>query len=97
VKAVHAHFPAAMRWEEPRGGLYVWAQLPGTLKSGVKSKLFQSALKRDVIYVPGELCYANDPTRHKPNREMRLSFGGANERDIREGVARLGAVIEEML
>jgi 2-aminoadipate transaminase len=96
VKAVRAHFPTAVRWEEPRGGLYVWAQLPGTLKSGVKSKLFQTALKRDVLYVPGELCYADDSTRRKPNREMRLSFGGANERDIREGIARLGAVIEEM-
>jgi 2-aminoadipate transaminase len=96
AKAIRAHFPVSVRWDEPRGGLYVWAKLPKAMKSGVKSKLFQTALKHDVLYVPGELCYASDPTRRKPNREMRLSFGGATERNIREGIARLGSVIGEV-
>jgi 2-aminoadipate transaminase len=63
----------------------------------VKSKVFQSALKHDVLYVPGELCFADDPVRPKPNHEMRLSFGSATEKDIREGIKRLGEVLREML
>ncbi|PYJ98108.1 MAG: PLP-dependent aminotransferase family protein, partial [Verrucomicrobia bacterium] len=93
VKAMREHFPADVRWEEPRGGLYVWARLPGSVKSGLKSNLFQSALRHGVLYVPGELCYADDPTRRKPNHEMRISFGSATEADIRAGITRLGATL----
>jgi len=95
VNAIRKHFPPKVKWDDPRGGLYVWAQLPPRMKSGVKSKLFQTALKRDVLYVPGELCYCDDAARRTPNREMRLSFGGANDNEIPIGIARLGKVIEE--
>ena len=63
----------------------------------MKSKVFQAALKNDVLYVPGELCYAEDSTRHKPNNEMRISFGSANEKNIREGIRRLGAVLRRFI
>jgi 2-aminoadipate transaminase len=96
VRAVREHFPAHVKYAEPRGGLYVWAQLPTRIKSGVKSKLFQTALKRDVLYVPGELCYCDDPTRRKPNREMRISFGGAKDADIPIGIERLGRVLQQL-
>jgi 2-aminoadipate transaminase len=95
--AIQNDFPCEVSWQQPRGGLYVWAELPARIKSGVKSKLFQTALKRDVLYVPGELCYCDDPTRRKPNAEMRISFGGANERDIPRGIARLGSVLRNMI
>jgi 2-aminoadipate transaminase len=97
VRAMREHFPAGVRWHEPRGGLYVWATLPAEVKSGVKSKLFRAALRDNVLYVPGELCYAEDPTRPKPDCDMRLSFGGATEADIRRGIARLGAVLHRLL
>ena len=93
TEAIEEHFPASVRWEKPRGGLYVWARLPAAMKSGAKSKLFQAALAKNVLYVPGELCYADDPSRRKPNHEMRLSFGNASEANIREGIARLGKVL----
>ena len=93
TEAVEEHFPATVRWEKPRGGLYVWARLPAALKTGAKSKVFQAALAKNVLYVPGELCYAADPSRRKPNHEMRLSFGNASEANIREGIARLGKVL----
>jgi 2-aminoadipate transaminase len=97
ARALRRHFPESVRWMEPRGGLYVWAQLPGALKSGEKSKLFATALERDVLYVPGALCYAPDDTRPRPDHEMRLSFGGATERDIAGGIARLGGAIRGRL
>ena len=96
VQAIREHFPANIAWDEPRGGLYVWARLPKKIKSGAKSKLFQAALAHDVLYVPGELCYAADPTRAKPNHEMRLSFGGASLEDIARGIERLGTVLRTM-
>jgi len=95
--AIKKHFPTAVEWWEPEGGLYFWARLPHGLPSGIKSKVFSTALKNDVLYVPGEICYADDAARRKPNHEMRISFGSASEADIREGIARLGKVLRKFL
>jgi len=92
--ALKQHFPAEVEWWEPAGGLYFWARLPQRLKSGITSKVFQRAVANNVLYVPGELCYADDPTRRKPNHEMRLSFGGATAANVRKGIARLGEVLQ---
>jgi 2-aminoadipate transaminase len=97
LTALKQYFPAEVQWWEPQGGLYFWARLPHSLRSGVKSKLFQTAVARDVLYVPGELCYANDPTRRKPDHEMRLSFGGSSEENIHAGIERLGSVLRKMV
>ena len=93
TNAIREHFPSEVQWAEPHGGLYVWAQAPRHMRTGVKSKLFQTALKRGVLYVPGGLCYGDDPARRKPNHEMRLSFGGAKDADIPLGIERLGRVL----
>ncbi len=96
-QAIEKYFPADVEWWEPEGGLYFWARLPRHIPAGVKSKVFQTALKNDVLYVPGELCYAEDPTRRKPDQELRISFGSAREADIREGIKRLGTVLRKLL
>jgi 2-aminoadipate transaminase len=96
-QALAEHFPSGVDLWEADGGLYFWARLPKGVSAGVKSNLFQTALKNDVLYVPGELCYADDPSRRKPANEMRISFGNAGEKDIREGVKRLGKVLRKLL
>ena len=73
--------------------MYVWAQLPRSQRAGPKSALFQRALDANVLYVPGRLCYAPDPTRRAAEHELRLSFGNASEREIREGIRRLGCAL----
>lgn len=90
LRALERHCADVAEWAEPRGGLSVWARFPRRVATGLKSALFDATLERDVLYVPGQLCYADDPTRRRPNCEMRLSFGGANEARIREGIKRLG-------
>ncbi|MGB8370010.1 MAG: PLP-dependent aminotransferase family protein [Verrucomicrobiia bacterium] len=95
--AIKKHFPPAVEWREPEGGLYFWARLPHGRSSGMKSKVFSTALKNDVLYVPGEICYADDPARRKPDHEMRISFGNASEADIREGIKRLGKVLKKFV
>lgn len=95
VEALRRHFPPAVHWRAPAGGLYVWARCPRSVRTGRRTALFRAALAQKVLYVPGELCYAGDPTRPAPNCEMRLSFGGAVMDDIREGIRRLGEVLEQ--
>jgi 2-aminoadipate transaminase len=96
-RALAEHFPANVEIWEAGGGLYFWARLPKACATGVKSKVFQAALKADVLYVPGELCYADDSARRKPDHEMRLSFGSASEANIREGIKRLGVVLKKFV
>ena len=95
--ALAKHFPASVEIWEAGGGLYFWARLPKGISAGVKSKVFQAALKADVLYVPGELCYADDSSRAKPDNELRISFGSANEENIRKGIARLGKVLKKFV
>ncbi|MBI1177671.1 aminotransferase class I/II-fold pyridoxal phosphate-dependent enzyme [bacterium] len=91
--ALDRHCAGLLDWGQPQGGLYFWARIHGRGRSGAKSRLFQSALANDVLYVPGALCYADDSTRPKPDNELRLSFGSATEDDISEGIARLARAI----
>jgi 2-aminoadipate transaminase len=96
-QALGEHFPDEAEWWEPGGGLYFWARLPRNISSSPKSKFFQKTLAKGVLYVPGELCYADDPTRRKPNHEMRLSFGGATKANVVQGIARLGEAVKRFL
>lgn len=94
---LQAHFPPAVQWRAPEGGLYFWPRLPRIVKSGTRSRLFRAALANEVLYVPGELCYADDPARPKPNHELRLSFGSATELNIRNGIERLGRALDRVM
>lgn len=95
--AIAKHFPKEVECWEATGGLYFWARLPRAIRTGPKSRLFRRALEKDVLYVPGSLCYAEDPTRPRPDHEMRLSFGGAPDEAIGEGIARLGRAIRSVM
>ena len=97
VRAIQRHIPEGVKWTQPTGGLYVWARMPARVKTALNSKLFKAALRQKMIYVPGNLCYADDPTRRKPNREMRLSFGSASIKNIEEGIARLGRALKRVM
>jgi 2-aminoadipate transaminase len=96
-RAFTEHFPSSVEIWESGGGLYFWARLPKEISAGPKSKIFRTALKNGVLYVPGELCYADDPSRHKPSNEMRISFGNAGEKQISEGIKRLGKVLRKFI
>lgn len=97
LKALQKHFPKEVTWIEPKGGLYFWVKVPAHIATGPKSRLFKTALENDVLYVPGELCYADDASRRKSTNEMRLSFGGASLKNIELGIARLGKVLHSQM
>jgi len=97
VRACREQLPSSAQWNEPNGGLYVWVRMPAGVKTDLKSNLFAAALQQKMIYVPGNLCYADDPTRRKPNREMRLSFGSESIKNIEEGVSRLGRALKRVI
>ena len=86
VAALEEFIPEAS-WNVPDGGFYVWVKLPEGLDS--KSMLPRAVTSR-VAYVPGTaFFYDGTGADH-----MRLSYCYPTPERIREGIRRLGGVIE---
>ena len=85
---------SSAHWTRPSGGLYIYLSLPESMDTGRESALFSRSVAEGVLYVPGEYCYAQDPSRTVPRNHMRLSFGVPNIEQIREGVARLATAVK---
>lgn len=81
-----ATFPERCSWSEPTGGFFVWVKLPPEIDA---RELLVKAINARVAYVPGQAFYADGGGAH----EMRLSYCFPTAERIREGVARLAAVI----
>ncbi len=91
VESLRKHFPAQATWTEPEGGLFIWATLPDYIDTG---DLLAKALRDDVAFVPGQAAYVEEG---RGRNSMRLNFSGVTADEIREGIRRIGKVIEEQV
>ena len=90
LKTMKACFPDCVKWDKPRGGLFVWVTLP----EGVNSKdILKVCLENKVMFVTGAMFYPNGGV----DNTLRLNFSWMNETDIVEGIKRMGAAITEAL
>jgi 2-aminoadipate transaminase len=85
---------AGVRWVRPRGGLYVWVELPAGVDAGPSGQLFERAIAEGVLYVPGEFCFPAEGVEPRPGT-MRLSFGVQSPERIRQGTAALARAIRD--
>src|ERR671910_671240 len=90
LDALAEHFPPQAEWTRPSGGLFVWATLPDFIDT---TDLLARALRDNVAFVPGEAAFLDGRGRSS----MRLNFSGCDEDGIREGVRRIGAVVDEQV
>ncbi len=97
LRAIEQNWPRQVRVLPPEGGLYLWAQLPRHVSADPGEELFERALRNDVLYIPGSLCYVPTPGRPRPCHEMRLCFGMIDDERLAEGLRRLGAALRELL
>ncbi len=88
LAALAQHMPPGVTWNQPDGGMFLWARLPEGLDAAA---LLPKAVDRDVAFVPGAAFYAD----HADVRTLRLSFVTASEQEIQQGVTALAAVIRE--
>ena len=82
--------PPGTAISDPQGGYYFWVELPGRVDS---LKLFETALKEGIGIVPGQAFSSGD--RHK--NCIRVSYGSPVTRATREGIEKLGSVIEKAI
>jgi DNA-binding transcriptional MocR family regulator len=88
LEAIDEHFPDAAMWTVPAGGFYVWVTLPEWLDA---KALLAKAVEHRVAYVPGTAFYPDG----RGANQLRLAFCYPTEDRIREGIARLGALLDE--
>ncbi|MEW5982470.1 MAG: PLP-dependent aminotransferase family protein [Acidobacteriota bacterium] len=84
--AMRAGMPGLLRWQEPRGGFFIWAALPEHLSGDA---MLQAALAERVVYVAGAAFFVDGSGRNL----IRLSFSAPAPDVIVEGIRRLARVV----
>ena len=90
LTAMQQHFPADVHWTEPRGGLFIWVELP---KDCDARDVLTQALQENVAFTPGEGFF---PVTKQKNY-FRLNYSSMDEARIREGIRKIGEVLHRML
>lgn len=85
-----AGFPEGTRYTVPEGGLFIWAELPGSLNA---TELFPAAVNAGVAYVPGTYFY---PFGGHHNT-LRLNFSNSTPEQIDMGMEKLKTLFESKL
>jgi len=90
LEAMEEYFPEGVRWTRPQGGLFLWVTVPEEIDT---AELLEEAVEEKVAFVPGFAFYADG----RGQNTMRFNFSSAQPEMIREGIKRLGKVIEKRL
>ena len=90
VDAIRKYFPEEIKWNEPRGGFYMWFKIPPQIDilSALKKTIEQGA-----VFVVGKTF---DPAA-EDNSHFRLSFSHTAEDKIERGIQIIGNVLKEEL
>jgi DNA-binding transcriptional MocR family regulator len=88
LEALDEHFPDSATWTRPSGGFYIWVTLPDWFDTRA---MLAAAVERRVAYVPGTAFYPDG----RGGNQMRLAFCYPPVERIREGIARLGALLAD--
>ncbi len=85
-QALQASLAGRVRWTSPRGGFFLWIELP----AGVDDReLFERALTHKVSFVLGSAFFVDG----QGHQFARLAFSGISHAQITEGIGRLAAAI----
>jgi 2-aminoadipate transaminase len=90
--ALEENLAGQAHWTSPQGGMFIWATLPDYIDT---TDLLARALESEkVAFVPGRSAYMDG---RRGASSMRLNFAGMHEREIREGIGRIGKVVREQV
>jgi len=85
-QALQSTLAGRVTWTSPRGGFFLWIELP----EGVDDReLFDRALAAKVSFVLGSAFFVDG----QGHQFARLSFSGVSHEQITEGISRLAAAI----
>jgi 2-aminoadipate transaminase len=90
LEALAREMPEGVRYTRPKGGMFVWMELPNGLSA---EALFQRAIAEEVAFVPGAPFFANGGGENT----LRLSYATLDPGRIAEGMRRLGRALKGLL
>jgi len=88
LETMKREFPSGVKYTYPKGGLFLWVELPLYIKA---RELLLRCLKDNVAFVPGDSFFPNGGVENT----LRLNFSNMSEEKIVEGIKRLAKVIKE--
>lgn len=90
VADVEALFPSGTRLARPRGGYFLWLELPEAVDT---LRLHEDALSRRISIAPGPIFSA----KSEFSRYLRLNFGHPASGRQRDALATLGDLVRAQL
>lgn len=88
IDGIKKYFPAAVKYTNPEGGMFLWVEVPGVDDTVA---VFKECLKNNVAFVPGDPFFAGKP---QPGA-LRLNYSNMAEDQIELGLKRLGEVLQK--
>ena len=86
--ALERHWSGFARWNRPKGGLFLWAELERDVDT---LELLRRTLERDkVAFIPGQPFFVDESGSHT----LRLSFSNVSDENIEKGISLLASAIE---
>jgi len=83
-------FPGEVTWRQPKGGMFLWSALPEGMDA---AEVLKRAIERKVAFVPGAGFHPGGGHENT----MRINFSYSSPDTIREGIARLGTTLKELI
>lgn len=90
VAAVREYFPSTVKYSEPEGGMFMWAELPGKISA---MELFEKSIRENIAFVPGDSFYVG----RTGVSTLRLNFSCVDEETIKKGIHKLSVILNSML
>jgi 2-aminoadipate transaminase len=85
--ALRSELGDVLNWPDPRGGFFLWPELPAGFDGDV---LLERGIEEKVIFVAGSAFYVDGTGQ----RRIRLSFSHPSPDRLKEGVRRLAAALK---
>ncbi|MBX2843526.1 MAG: PLP-dependent aminotransferase family protein [Flammeovirgaceae bacterium] len=90
IAAMRKYFPKEINYMEPKGGMFIWVQLP---KGFSVMDLAKETIKQKVVFVPGNTFYVDGSGENT----FRLNFSNSDEKTIEKGIKRMGKILEQFM
>jgi 2-aminoadipate transaminase len=85
-RALHSHLEGRVRWISPRGGFFLWIEMPGI----DDRQLLEKAVAEKVSFVPGSAFFVDG----QGHAFARLAFSGISHEMIEQAIERLTMAIK---
>ncbi len=87
LEAMETSFPKKAKWDEPKGGLFLWVKCPKNFNT---DEILKDAVAKGVAFVPGSLFFSKArPQLHAPQLQPPHR-GGDSHRYTDAGQASQG-------